>query len=183
MREAAMGPAYSSSSYSSVLALALRPFACPVSYIVAKRKRTVTAPQTGTRNLWETDGIKAQREQQQASLEMFQLLLVRARIRALDGPWRKEVQLNILGTLANWLYPVSMLSGVGPSIFHVLGVAHRFYTCKLLASCMHGGAGGCGLDPRQHPRREKWVVENLLWMGEMKQDREGYLMKIVKGNS
>lgn len=79
-----MGPAYSSSSYSSVLALALRPFACPVFYIVAKRKRTVTAPQTGKRNPWETDGIKAQREQQQASLEMFQLLLVRARIRVLD---------------------------------------------------------------------------------------------------
>jgi len=37
-----MGRAYSSSSYSFVLALTLRPFACPVSRIVAKRKRTVT---------------------------------------------------------------------------------------------------------------------------------------------
>jgi hypothetical protein len=141
-----MGPAYSSSSYSSVLALALPPFACPVSYIVAKRKRTVTAPQTGTRNLWETDGIKAQGEQQQTSLEMFQLLLVRAQIRVLDGPWRKEVHVHILGTLANWLHPVSMLGGCGSKHIPCSGCCnHRFYTCKLLTSCMHAGAGGGGV--------------------------------------
>jgi hypothetical protein len=29
-------------------------------------------------------------------------------------------------------------------------------------------------------QKRKWVVENLLWMGEMKQDREGYLMKIMR---
>jgi fructose-1,6-bisphosphatase len=33
---------------------------------------------------------------------------------------------------------------------------------------------------KKAPKKRKWVVENLLWMGEMKQDREGYVMKIMR---
>ncbi len=74
--------------------------------------------------------------------------------------------------------------GVGPSTFHVVGVA---ITDSILANCLHpvcmqgprGGVGGMYWIPDSTQKR-KWVVENLLWMGEMKQDREGYLMKIMR---
>lgn len=86
-----------------------------------------------------------------------------------------------LGTLANWLHPVSILGGCGCKHIPCSGCCnHRFYTCKLLASCMHAGARGGGCIGSQTAPKRKWVVENLLWMGEMKQDREGYLMKIMR---
>jgi ABC-type transport system involved in cytochrome c biogenesis ATPase subunit len=39
---------------------------------------------------------------------------------------------------------------------------------------------GLWIGSKTAPKKRKWVVENLLWMGEMKQDREGYLMKIMR---
>ncbi len=67
--------------------------------------------------------------------------------------------MHSLGTLANWLHPVSLLGGCGSKHIPCCGCCnHRFYTCKLLASCMHagapGGGGGYVLDPRQHPKEK-----------------------------
>ncbi len=57
-----------------------------------------------------------------------------------------QVHGHILGTLANWLHLVSMLGGCGSKHIPCSGCCnHRFYTCKLLASCMHAGAGGGGV--------------------------------------
>jgi hypothetical protein len=50
-----------------------------------------------------------------------------------------------------------------------LQIAYILYACR----------GAAWIGSKTAPKKREWVVENLLWMGEMKQDREGYLMKIM----
>jgi hypothetical protein len=54
-----------------------------------------------------------------------------------------------------------------------LQIACILYACR-------GGGGELWIGSKTAPKKRKWVMENLLWMGEMKQDREGYLMKIMR---